>query len=226
MLPPNPEYHFDRDYREEVRLGDGTRALLRLIRPNDKEALRRGFERLSTSSRYLRFFMSKPCLTDDELHYLVNVDNVDHLALVAATLETPAEEEGLGVARYVRLAGRPQVAEAAVTVVDHAQGKGLASLLLTRLAAAARERGVERFTCDFMAANQPVLRLLEKYADDTVFEYDGDVVHAEVLIPDLPPSATPTPGERRGVMFRLLGDTARGNIEIRLRHLLLKPRGR
>jgi GNAT superfamily N-acetyltransferase len=224
MQQRHPSYHFNAAYREEGRLGDGSGVLLRLIRPSDKEVLRRSFERLSATSRYLRFFAAKSTLTDKELHQLVNIDGVDHFALVAVSLPGPGPEEGLGVARFVRLEDRPEVAEPAVTVLDHAQGRGLATLLVTRLAAAARERGVERFACEFLAVNQPIRHLLEKYARDATFEYEGDVVRAEVPVPAVPTTGEPSSWDLQDVMFRLLGDSARGAIEIRLRHLLLKKR--
>jgi GNAT superfamily N-acetyltransferase len=213
-------YHFDASYRERARLGDGSEVVLRVLRPSDRDELRRSFERLSARSRYLRFFSPKNTLTEAELDHLVDLDGIDNFALVA--LSVGAQPVGLGVARFARLAGRAEVAEPAVTVVDHAQGHGLATLLLSRLAAAAKERGVERFVCEFLAVNEPIRRLLEKYARDAVFERHEEVVRAEVPVPDLSASGEPSLGERKGVMFRLLGDSARGAIEIRLRHLLLK----
>jgi hypothetical protein len=49
-------YRFDHRYQEVLALGDGTRVLVRLLRADDKELLRRAFERLSDDARYHRFF--------------------------------------------------------------------------------------------------------------------------------------------------------------------------
>ena len=46
---------FSLDYLERTALGDGTPIYLRLIGPDDKDALRAGFDRLSPASRYARF---------------------------------------------------------------------------------------------------------------------------------------------------------------------------
>lgn len=50
---------FDADYAERVTLRDGTEVVVRPIRADDKELLRRGFLRLSPESRYRRFFAAK-----------------------------------------------------------------------------------------------------------------------------------------------------------------------
>jgi len=68
---------------EEVRtrLLDGTRVLVRPIRPDDKPLLREGFERLSNESRLRRFMAPITELDEEQLHYLTEVDFVNHFAL-------------------------------------------------------------------------------------------------------------------------------------------------
>jgi RimJ/RimL family protein N-acetyltransferase len=131
------------------------------VRPSDGEELRRAFERLSPESRYRRFFGGLTQLSDATLHYLTEVDGHDHVAIVALT-ESPdlKTETGLGVARFVRLKDEPSVAEAAVTVVDDAQRRGLGRLLATTLAQAAQERGVHRFRADVLADNEPMRAIM------------------------------------------------------------------
>jgi GNAT superfamily N-acetyltransferase len=217
---------FDADYREDARLHDGTRVVLRLIGPGDRAALRRSFERLSPGSRYRRFFCRKPHLTDAELDYLVDVDGVDHLAIVALGDGGKWADEILGVARFVRLADRPTVAEPAVTVADEVQGSGLGTLLTSRLCAAARERGIERFACEYLVENRSIQSWLEKVAHTAVFERHGDVTRAEFAVPDIPPRGHPDRADRGRVTFRLLAGAARRGIEIRLQHLVMKDADR
>ncbi len=50
----------------------------------------------------------------------------------------PHGQPGLGVARYISLADNPTTAEAAVTVVDEQQGRGIGTILLELLATSAR----------------------------------------------------------------------------------------
>jgi hypothetical protein len=96
-----------------VELADGATIRVRPVEPTDAEALAEAFERLSPDSRYRRFMSATPRLSSGTLAYLVDVDHVDHEALVALDAET---EEGVGVARYIRLAETPDAAEVAVTV--------------------------------------------------------------------------------------------------------------
>lgn len=147
------------EFSEAHLLGDGTPVTLRFIRPDDAAQLKRGFDRLSPASRYRRFFGGVTTLTDELLRYLTAVDGVDHVAIVAA-IDQGGEEQGLGVARFIRLTDEPTVAEPAITVLDDAQGKGLGKLLGLTLARAAYERGIERFRGEILADNERVRQLL------------------------------------------------------------------
>lgn len=167
------------DFREEHTLADGTHVVLRHVRPSDGAEIRRAFERLSPTSRYRRFFGGLAQLTDETLRYLTQVDGQDHVAIVAMT-ESPdlKTEIGLGVARFVRLADEPTVGEAAVTVVDDTQRKGLGRLLATTLAEAARERGIRTFRAEVLADNEPMRAIMgeigaiERARDEGVITYD------------------------------------------------------
>jgi GNAT superfamily N-acetyltransferase len=174
------------DLSEEHVLADGTRVTIRHIRPEDAEELRRGFERLSPQSRYRRFLGGVTSLSDEQLRYLTQVDGHDHVALVATTLpEGATEPVGLGVARYVRAADEPAVAEAAITVQDEVQGRGIGRLLGLVLARAALERGVTRFRGEILADNEAVRGLLADVGA-SVKHVDGVVVFDLDLEP--PPS--------------------------------------
>ena len=149
------------EWGRRTTLRDGTRVLLRQIRPSDRDALAEGLRRLSPSSRFLRFHADIDELTDRELDYLCRVDHVDHEAIVALDLDHP-EVPGIGVARYIRDPYERHVAEAAVTVADDYQGRGAGTLLLGALAARARTHRVEVFRNYVLEQNQPMLQLLDQ----------------------------------------------------------------
>lgn len=117
------------------QLKDGSSVLIRLIRAEDKETLRRGVAELSSRSLYFRFLRSVKSLSEKELKYLTEVDRENHFAILATDAE---QSRGLGVARFIRLADQPQVAEFAITVADSHHGLGLASLLLAYIRLFAR----------------------------------------------------------------------------------------
>ena len=110
------------DYCATHRLADGTEVRLRLLSPADREKLLAAFDRLSPESRYRRFFTVTPRLPEKLLRRLLDTDGWNHFAIGAETAtEDPTDAEGVGVARFIRLNDAPDVAEAAVTVVDHMQ---------------------------------------------------------------------------------------------------------
>ena len=152
----------DADFAAEHVLADGTRITVRHIRSNDADELRRAYARLSPESRYRRFLASMPALSEDMVRYLTDVDGKDHVALVATCESHDLKSEvGLGVARFIRLRDEPDVAEAAVTVVDDMQRKGIGRILTQTLGEAALERGVKRFRGEVLADNAPMRGLLE-----------------------------------------------------------------
>jgi GNAT superfamily N-acetyltransferase len=170
-------------FHEDHVLDDGTLVTLRHVRPDDAAELKRAFDKLSPSSRYRRFLGGQgTTLSDSALRYLTHVDGRDHVAIVAMTKADGAHAgTGLGIARYIRTTDEPTVAEAAVTVIDPMQHKGLGRLLAIGLARAALERGVRRFRGTVLADNRPVRLLLEELgavvrpADDGYLLFEVDL---------------------------------------------------
>jgi L-amino acid N-acyltransferase YncA len=163
----------------QVTLRDGTEVAVRPVEAGDAELLRAGFERLSSQSRYRRFLTAMPELSTAAVRYLTEVDHRDHEALVA--LEQGGA--GVGVARYVRETRDPQAAEAAVTVVDDWQGRGVGSLLLRVLADRARQEGVRTFTALLLAENGEMLDLFERLGPVRTVDREPGVVAIEVALP-------------------------------------------
>jgi RimJ/RimL family protein N-acetyltransferase len=141
----------------DVCLRNGTRVLIRPIRPDDKALLARGMASLSPRSARLRFLAPKNHLTVAELRYLTEVDHVDHYALVAVLADDPTTMAGVG--RWVRDAVHPDRAEVAVVVGDCYQGQGLGTTLGIALADGARALGVGRFTATMLPENVAAQRL-------------------------------------------------------------------
>ncbi len=127
---------------------------LRAIRPQDKLLLSAALERLSPESSRARFLAPKSHFTSGELRYLTEIDGIDHAAFVAIE-----QREIIGVARYVRLAGDPAAAEAAIVVGDPYQGRGLGRRMGMTLADHARSCGIRRFTATTLSDNVAAHRL-------------------------------------------------------------------
>jgi GNAT superfamily N-acetyltransferase len=209
------QMRFDKSYREEVRLRNGEVVILRPVRPDDKELLLRGFARLSGRSRYARFMSPRKGFTDSELAFLTEVDGESHFAIGATRLLEDGSVEGIAVARFIRLPADPTTAEPAITVIDDYQGQGLGTVLLARLVAAARERGVLRFHCEFLAENRNIRALLDEYADAATYHHDHETMTMDFRLPAPRPTERVRDLVRAGPMQRALKHAAGGILELR-----------
>ena len=170
-------------YRVEVLLRSGTPAVVRAIRPDDKEALRWGFNHLSPEAIYHRFFQAKRGLTDADLHYLTEIDFVRHVGLVLE-IEVHGAWRIIGVARFVRPADRDMTdrAEIAFTVGDTYQGRGVATNLLRHLAVIARGLGYRLFEAEVLPDNQAMLQVFRHSGLRLTESIFAGVVHVELLL--------------------------------------------
>jgi GNAT superfamily N-acetyltransferase len=189
--------------------------VLRTIRPDDKELLRAGFRRLSPESRYLRFHGVKTELSDAELRYLTEVDGVDHFAL-GAVRHTDGGDEGVGVARLVRLTTEPGVGEAAITVLDDLQGQGLGTILFQRIVAAAAERGIVRIRSLVLGSNKAMQEMLRRLAgDDAQMSVEQGVVTVDIELPRVRVDAPADEAPRESGLYELLRLAARRILSLR-----------
>lgn len=182
----------------EVRLRDGTPAIMWALLPSDREALREGYEHLSSMSKLHRFLAPVPHLTDAMLDRLVDqVDQVDHVALVLFVLDPDRDGEPAGIARMIRYKEEPDAADVAVTVVDEYQGRGVATVLLGELV---RQRpvGVERIVTEVAADNEASLAMLRRLGPTEVTRDGPNRLRVTVALPPAeertPPSDATPPG--------------------------------
>lgn len=166
-----------------ARLRDGAQILLRPLLPEDRRDVEGAIRKLSDTSRYRRFLDTRPLLAPHEIDYLMSVDHRDHAAWVAVDYMNE-EQQGVGLARYVRLRETPDVAEVAITVMDSHQHRGVGGLLLFVLAAAAVENGIATFRAHVLTDNLPVQRLAEQAGARLVGRQDGMLVYEGALVRD------------------------------------------
>jgi ribosomal protein S18 acetylase RimI-like enzyme len=137
-----------------IRLRDGSAVTLRPLASGDRALIVDAFERLSPRSRYLRFFTPVPRLPKRTLDALMDVDQVDHIALIALH-----EGRAAGVVRAVRDRDDRSLAHLALTVVDAYQGRGLGRALIAAIRDSAAARGVRALVLDVHPENDVMLRL-------------------------------------------------------------------
>lgn len=144
---------------ETVELRDGSTVLIRPLEPSDSRLLAEQFDRLSHESRRRRYLAPAARLSPEDLSALTAVDHKRHEALIAID---PGDGRAVGIARYVQVPGDRTTAEAAVEVVDEWHRRGVASALLSRLHARARENGIERYSAVVSDDNRVMLEGLER----------------------------------------------------------------
>jgi RimJ/RimL family protein N-acetyltransferase len=133
---------------------------MRPIRPDDEPRLVELFHRLSPRTVYQRFFRAYDRLPDHWYHRFAHVDYRTRLALVAEQQEAGGPLLH-AVARY-EPGEAGGATEIAIVVEDAWQHRGLGTLLLDALLAAAEARGLRQFTADVLADNRPMLRILSR----------------------------------------------------------------
>jgi acyl-CoA synthetase (NDP forming)/RimJ/RimL family protein N-acetyltransferase len=164
---PAPPPHWEAD----IVAADGGTVHLRPICPEDADALVGLMDRSSDQTRYYRFFGPMKKLSDRDLHRFTHVDHVDRVAFVVLL-----GDQVIAVGRFDRYPGTDD-AEIAFLVEDAHQGRGLGSVLLEHLAAAARERGIKRFVAEVLAQNSKMVRVFQDAGYQATREYEDGVVH-------------------------------------------------
>jgi GNAT superfamily N-acetyltransferase len=165
-----------------IKLRDGSRIRIRQGHRSDRELLLRGFQRLSAESRYRRFLVAVPELSEEMVRYLTEIDHHDHEAMIALDERTG---DGIGAARYVRNRERPDTAEVAVTVIDDWQGRGVGTLLLEVISGRAREAGISTFTALMLATNEEMMDVFRGLGPVRIVDRDSGTVEIEMPIPTI-----------------------------------------
>ena len=154
-------------------LPDGREITIRSQRPEDREALRAAVARTSPESLYHRFFAVKRHFSAEEEHYFLDIDFVNHVAIVVTVNENG--QSIVGGARYV--VTRPASAEVSFGVIDEYQAMGIGSALMRHLASIARQRGLEELTAEVLSDNEPMIKVFERSGLAYAARREGTVVH-------------------------------------------------
>ena len=160
---------------------DGGVIVIRAIRPDDKERLREHSRGLSTASVYHRFMIYKRELSDEELRRFTELDFDQHVG-IAAIVSEDGRERIIGVGRYLRTS--QERGEAAFSVIDAHQGRGVGTLLLVHLSRIARLKGITEFEADVLGDNVHMLDVIAASGFRVQATHDSGVVHLVMRIDD------------------------------------------
>jgi len=180
-----------------LKTRDGRAVEVRHLRRDDAELLERMFYRLSSETRWRRFFVPLDSLDAEhvrrEAARLATIDPLSQAALVALAAEE-GRDEAIAVARYGQIADDPALAEASIVIRDDFQGAGLGAQLFDLLVQVGLARGVEHMILLTHADNLGMIGLVHrlgipyssKYASGL---YEIDLQLGEGLPPFFPFSA-------------------------------------
>ncbi|MEV4142215.1 GNAT family N-acetyltransferase [Amycolatopsis sp. NPDC049691] len=166
-------FDYPRDWEADVVLSDGGTVHLRPIVPTDADGLVAFHAKLSERTRYFRYFGAYPRIPEKDLKRFSTVDHHDRVAFAAFL-----GDDIVAVGRYERLDHGPS-AEVAFVVSDAHQGRGLGSILLEHLAAAASECGLRRFVAEVLAENAAMVRVFRDAGYQVSREIEEGVLHLE-----------------------------------------------
>ena len=164
---PQPPAHWEAD----IVAADGGTVHLRPIGAGDADGLVGLMERSSDQTRYYRFFGPVKRLSEKDLRRFTHVDHDNRVAFVLLL-----GDQLIGVGRYDRYPDTDD-AEVAFLIEDAHQGRGLGSVLLEHLAAAALERGIKRFVAEVLAQNNRMVRVFLDAGYTPTRTYEEGVVH-------------------------------------------------
>ncbi|MDH3296136.1 MAG: GNAT family N-acetyltransferase, partial [Acidimicrobiia bacterium] len=203
-------------WRTHTVLADGATVEIRPIKPSDRDALAAFHRRQSKESVYFRFFQPRPELSNRELDFFTRVDYRSRMAFVAIE-----GGELMAVARYE--SGTtfdpstdneseddgprpgPTAAEVAFFVDDANHGRGLATLLLEYLAAAARANGLSEFTASVLPENYRMLGVFRAAGFTATTRFADGVIEVSINLRPTAEAVSTIAVRRQRATHRSLG---------------------
>jgi RimJ/RimL family protein N-acetyltransferase len=167
------------EYSARERLRDGRSVDVRAQRPADRDAIAAAFRRSSPETIYRRFFGPRTGFTEKEVAFYLDLDFVNHVALVAE-LEEAGRKVIVGGGRYI--VAEPGRAEVAFAVDDPHQGLGIASRLMRHLVAIARDAGLKELVAEVLPDNAPMLKVFERSGLAVTTRRDPGVVYVTLAL--------------------------------------------
>ena len=161
-------------YSVQERLRDGRPVEIRALRSNDETDMLAAIDRTGAESLQRRFFVTKRGFSENEKAFFMNIDFVNHVALVAV-MDEDGRPAIVGGSRYV--VTKPGEAEVAFVVVDAFQGQGIGALLTRHLMGLARAAGLRELVADVLPENMAMRKVLGKFGFRTARGLDPQVIH-------------------------------------------------
>jgi RimJ/RimL family protein N-acetyltransferase len=167
------------NYSTTETLRDGCTVEIRAQRSQDREGMRAAIAGSSSGSLHRRFFAVRRQFSEKETDYFLDIDFVNHVALVVVA-GGPSQPTIVGGGRYVVV--QPGQAEVAFAIIDAYQGRGIGSALMRHLATLGREAGLHELIAEVLSENVPMLNVFERSGLAMSTERDGTVMHVTLRL--------------------------------------------
>ncbi|MCL5026329.1 MAG: acetyl-CoA hydrolase, partial [Chloroflexi bacterium] len=159
VVPSGTAYPVEIEHEREI---GGIKIFVRPVKASDERLMQEYLYNLSERSIYLRFFQRLKAFPHELAHEMVNVDYNDKMGIIATTGTADAERI-VGAAHWI-LDVNQNMAEAAFSVADPLQHRGIGMYLGHLLVRLAKERGIRGFTASTLSENIPMRRIFEHLA--------------------------------------------------------------
>jgi RimJ/RimL family protein N-acetyltransferase len=145
---------------EEVRTYGDQTVKFRPAKPVDDRRIQEHFYNLDKKDVIARFFYEKTCFIRDDVECMFETDYIHNLTILALTGEFGFGTV-IGIGAYM-LERKNNIAEVAFSVTHKWQGKGIASVILDKLAHAAKANGISGLVAYTSPENRSMIRLFKK----------------------------------------------------------------
>ncbi|HYA03522.1 MAG TPA: GNAT family N-acetyltransferase [Syntrophobacteria bacterium] len=165
-------------------LRDGSKVLLRPIKPTDESSLKEFFSALPQHGHYVRFLSVMKVFPRPDFQAFLNVDYEKEMGVVGV-VGPPGAERIVALGRYL-LDEETNTAEVDFAVHPGWQGKGLASFLLRHLVEIGRSKRIAGFLTYVDASNRGALSVFDKAGCEVRQSVKGEIVAVHLVL--LPPA--------------------------------------
>ena len=145
-------------YKKEITLKDGTKVLLRPIKPEDEKQWLEMFQSFSQETVRFRFFRIIKDTPHEMRTRYCNIDYDREIGIVAE-IEEEGKKRFIGVTRIILEPGKSSTAEFALVVSDRWQRQGLGSEFLDYTFDIARDKKVKKVYGIVLKDNVPMINL-------------------------------------------------------------------
>jgi acyl-CoA hydrolase/RimJ/RimL family protein N-acetyltransferase len=170
---------------EESRIIEGKKITLRPVKLTDERSIQEHYYGLDKIDVVSRFFHEKTSFVSKQIERTFIIDYHNDLTLVV--VEGPQGfEKILAVGEYY-LNPETQLAEIAFSVNKEWQGKGLSSIIIKKLAEAAKNIGIKGLTAYTSKENKRMVRLFNSLDYEVKNKFEKDMIYLEALFDKKPP---------------------------------------